>query len=424
MSKINMFEEISDFLWRCATPYHFCAYCRSALSALGFVEVEERRLVQGEKPKRGFIIRDERCIFAWNDKGHQAGVLAVSHCDSPCLILKKNADQLVGTIRKLRCSTYGGGTWHTWVDRPLRMLGQVNYKTESGIQTVLFDSGKAIAVIPSVAVHFSIQNSLTPKFDAEEGFNAIYGGRDSEPIMSFVANRLGISPDSIIGSDLRLMSAEPACLFSDNLFSAQQLDNLANTFACLKAFLQSEPEEGYCNCLVSFDNEEIGSLSRGGALGPLVNDCLDWLFADSEALRLYKTNSILLSCDSNHATHPNYLAVSDAGNPVKLGDGFTIEVPLGQSLGYSEAAKLAVMKASAKVGSRLQMRTELLSSSGSTVGPICEVATGIPVVDVGIAQLAMHSIREFGCGSDVEYELRMIQELYSHFSEHRTVVNK
>jgi aspartyl aminopeptidase len=42
---------------------------------------------------------------------------------------------------------------------------------------------------------------------------------------------------------------------------------------------------------------------------------------------------------------------------------------------------------------------------GSTIGPISAARVGIPTVDVGVAQLAMHSAREL-CGADDPARLR------------------
>jgi len=54
------------------------------------------------------------------------------------------------------------------------------------------------------------------------------------------------------------------------------------------------------------------------------------------------------------------------------------------------------------------------SRCGSTIGPGLSAKTGINTVDVGVAQFAMHSIRE-SCGVlDADYYVRFFDALYQN----------
>lgn len=49
---------------------------------------------------------------------------------------------------------------------------------------------------------------------------------------------------------------------------------------------------------------------------------------------------------------------------------------------------------------------------GSTIGPIVAQKLGIPTVDVGIAQLSMHSVRETAGAEDFDYAVRAFEKLF------------
>jgi aspartyl aminopeptidase len=71
-----MFEEFSAFVQACPTPFHFAAYSRSLLLSQGFTEVIESQPSPSPSPANGFVVRDERSLFAWRDRGHSAAVFA------------------------------------------------------------------------------------------------------------------------------------------------------------------------------------------------------------------------------------------------------------------------------------------------------------------------------------------------------------
>jgi len=55
------------------------------------------------------------------------------------------------------------------------------------------------------------------------------------------------------------------------------------------------------------------------------------------------------------------------------------------------------------------------SPCGSTIGPILSAKCGIRTVDVGIAQLSMHSIREVCGAKDICDTIRLFTSYYENF---------
>ena len=92
--------------------------------------------------------------------------------------------------------------------------------------------------------------------------------------------------------------------------------------------------------------------------------------------------SLLASADMAHATHPNY--------PERHEPSHLIEVNAGP-----------VLKVHPNLRYATDGRTAADLPCGSTIGPMASARTGIPTVDVGAAQLAMHSARELMGAHDV-----------------------
>lgn len=57
------------------------------------------------------------------------------------------------------------------------------------------------------------------------------------------------------------------------------------------------------------------------------------------------------------------------------------------------------------------------SSCGSTIGPMLSAALGTRTLDLGNAQLSMHSIRETGGLYDVDYAIKLFESFFEHYSE-------
>jgi aspartyl aminopeptidase len=103
-----------------------------------------------------------------------------------------------------------------------------------------------------------------------------------------------------------------------------------------------------------------------------------------------------------HATHPNYPDRHEPGHLIEVNAGPVLKVQ--PNLRYATdgrtaaAFELACRQAGVPL-QRYEHRADL--PCGSTIGPMTAARTGIPTVDVGAAQLAMHSARELMGAHDV-----------------------
>lgn len=83
-----------------------------------------------------------------------------------------------------------------------------------------------------------------------------------------------------------------------------------------------------------FDNEEVGSGSRQGALSNFLPDvleriCLSYGMTKEEQI-CARSRSFLLSADNAHAVHPNHPEKSDDEFPVVLNGGVVIKYNASQ----------------------------------------------------------------------------------------------
>ena len=135
-------------------------------------------------------------------------------------------------------------------------------------------------------------------------------------------------------------------------FMSGRIDDLECAYTTLWGFLQGRgEEEGRGDIWVMFDNEEVGSSSRQGAQGTLMADVLarieEKLGVTREQSIRARTNSLVLSADNGHATHPNHPEKSDPANPVVMGGGVLLKYNARQTYttsGFTGAAFTDICK--------------------------------------------------------------------------------
>ena len=197
---------------------------------------------------------------------------------------------------------------------------------------------------------------------------------------------------------------------------APRLDDLECVYASMEAIVETQPES-YCSMCVVFNNEEVGSLTRCGAASTFLKDTLERIGEGvgknrSDYLRLL-ADSFVISADNAHAFHPNHPEKADPENRPVLNGGIVIKHHGSQKYAtdaYSEAVMKALCQKAQVPYQDYHNRSDI--PGGSTLGNISTGQVSIPTVDIGLAQLAMHSAVETAGSRDVGYLVQMLKKFY------------
>ena len=401
---------LCEFIDASPSPFHACATVAERLLASGYTELREADPWPGE-PGRYFTIR-AGSLIAWNAADvRDAFRIVGAHTDSPNLRVKQHPDRVVAGWRVVALEPYGGAWLNSWLDRDLGISGRLSVRDGGTVTHRLVRIDDPILRVPQLAIHLAEdRKSLT--LDPQRHVNAVWGvGEQPESFVGYVAERAGVAPADVLAADLMTHDLTPSTIVGADasLLSAPRLDNLASCYAGMEALLALEPTSaprGFVPVLVLFDHEEVGSSSDHGAQSDLLGTVLERIVLAAgggreDYLRRLPA-SLLASADMAHATHPNYPERHEPGHLIAVNGGPVLKVH--PSLRYATDGRTAAAFALAceQAGVSLQRyehRADL--PCGSTIGPLASARTGIPTVDVGAAQLAMHSARELMGAHDV-----------------------
>ena len=404
---------LCEFIDASPSPFHACATVAGRLLAAGYVELREADPWPSE-PGRYFTIR-AGSLVAWNAAGSIRGPVAPfrivgAHTDSPNLRVKQRPDRVVIGWRVVALEPYGGAWLNSWLDRDLGISGRLSVRDGSGVSHRLVRIDDPILRVPQLAIHLAEdRKSLT--LDPQRHVNAVWGingqGGQAESFVGYVAERAGVAPAGVLAADLMTHDLTPSRVIGgdSSLLSAPRLDNLASCYAGVEALLDVQPSN-FVPVLALFDHEEVGSTSDHGAQSNLLTTVLERIVLAAgggreDYLRRLPA-SLLASADMAHATHPNYPERHEPSHLIEVNAGPVLKVHpnLRYATDSRTAAAFELACQQAGVGlQRYEHRADL--PCGSTIGPLAAARTGIPTVDVGAAQLAMHSARELMGAHDV-----------------------
>ena len=169
-----------------------------------------------------------------------------------------------------------------------------------------------------------------------------------------MAEELDLPADAILDMELSLYHRMPGRIWGAHkeFFSAPQLDNLASAFTTLAGFLEAEAHHPQTTSVYAcFDNEEVGSGTKQGALSTFLKDVLRRIHfslgGDEASYYQRLASSFLISADNAHAIHPNHPEVMDESNYPELNAGVVVKTHAGQKY-TSDGVSRALIKVIAK----------------------------------------------------------------------------
>ena len=406
-------QGLCEFIDASPSPFHVCATVAKRLRAAGYTELAETdRWPTGHEATERFFTVRSGSLIAWNNSTDPRGPFRIvgGHTDSPNLRVKQHPDRVVAGWQVVALQPYGGAWLSSWLDRDLGLSGRLSVRdpgAAGGIAHWLVRLDEPLLRIPQLAIHLAEdRGSLT--LDPQRHINAVWGvGARPRSLLDHIAEQFDVAPADVLSADLMTHDLTPSALtgVGEQLVSAPRLDNQGTCYAGMQALLAAEPVE-HLPVLALFDHEEVGSTSDHGAqsdflLTTLERIVMGWGGDREDFLRLL-TASMVASGDMAHATHPNYPDRHEPGHLITVNGGPVLKVQ--PNLRYATdgrtaaAFELACRQASVPL-QRYEHRADL--PCGSTIGPMTAARTGIPTVDVGAPQLAMHSARELMGAADV-----------------------
>ena len=416
-------QKLFRFLDESPTCYHAAANAKAALAAAGAVELRESEQWKLEKGTLYVVERGDSALVAFRvPEGPFHGFLmAAAHSDSPTFKVRETAEAAsAGNTLRLSVEPYGGGVWRGWLDRPLSVAGRVMIRQGDRLVSRLVNIDRDLLVIPGVAIHMDRSVNKGAELNPAVDLLPLLGcGKEPGAFRKLIAEAAGVREEHLLSTELFLYPRTKAVQTGLNgeFIVSPRLDDLQCVFGCLEGFLAAKPG-GSLPVLAVFNNEEVGSSTRQGADSTFLTDVLERIAhgcgLDSEGWKAAVANSFMVSADNAHAIHPAHPEYADKGECPVLGGGIVIKYNANQRYttdAVSGAVFQAICQEAGVPVQRYSNRADL--TGGSTLGNISTAHLSVPTVDIGLPQLAMHSVCETAGAADTEH---LVKAMTAYFS--------
>ena len=378
---MDLLERFLNFAEQSPTAFHAAENLSGMLRENGFAELKETDPWLVDAGGKYFVRRNDSAVIAFivPETGFGTFRIAAAHSDSPAFKLKERFEDKTEYYVRLNVEKYGGMIMSTWLDRPLSVAGRLAVRDGDGVATRLVNLDRDALLIPNMPIHFNR--------DINDGYKFLYGRQNA----------------TVWGAE-------------DAYFSCGRIDDLECAWACMTALVHSGARDTVNVCAV-FDNEEVGSGSRQGADSGFLYDTLTRLGfalgASDGEIRAAMAGSFLVSADNAHAVHPNHPEKFDKQNRPVMNGGVVIKhnANLKYTTDALSSARFALICEKAGVPvQHFANRSDI--AGGSTLGHISTAHVSVESVDIGLAQLAMHSLYETAGTKDLPMLISAMEEMW------------
>ena len=417
---MEILSELMNFLDSSVTMFHAINECEKVLKNCGYIYLPEN-----EKWNIGvgkyYTKRNSSSLIAFDIAGGDYHFqISASHSDSPTFKLKDKPVIESNGYLKLNVESYGGMIDATWLDKPLTIAGRVMTDTKDTIETRLLYIDKDLLIIPNVPIHFNREINKGFAFNNQVDMLPVFsaGGLKEDDFNKMLAKELGIKPGEIIAKDLYLVNRQKAAILGyDNEFIASgRLDDLECVYTSLIGFTRAK-NTNHINVFTVFDNEEVGSVTKQGAMSTFLSTTLDRInMALGKSREDYYraiAKSMLISCDNAHALHPNHPELFDIKNRPVLNKGIAIKESANQKYttdAFSRAVLKSILDKRDIPYQTFANRSDIIG--GSTLGNLSNTVVSMNAVDIGLPQLSMHSAYETAGALDVLYAIEALRAFF------------
>ena len=417
---MEILKDLMNFLDSSVTMFHAINECEKVLKDSGYIYLPENEKWNIRAGKY-YTKRNSSSLIAFDiANGDYHFQISAAHSDSPTFKLKDRPIIESNGYLKLNVEAYGGMIDATWLDKPLTLAGRVMVDTKDGIETRLLYIDKDLLIIPNVPIHFNREINKGFAFNNQVDMLPVFsaGNLSEADFDKMLAKELGVKPEAILAKDLYLVNRQKATVigYDNELISSGRLDDLECVYTSLLGFIEAMNND-HINVFAVFDNEEVGSVTKQGAMSTFLVSTLNRINkalgkSDEDYYRAI-AKSMLISCDNAHAIHPNHPELFDVKNRPVLNKGIAIKESANQKYTTDAFSRAVLKKILDKNNIPYQTfanRSDIIG--GSTLGNLSNTAVSMNAVDIGLPQLAMHSAYETAGAKDVEYAIEALRAFF------------